>query len=587
MDSSDLNDISSVRLASGIEMQQKWLPLAQIHQQQKNDTPPHLIEMAPTRGTQGTVVTVVVQSLPHRFEPVKLAFNSLVVDTKQMYSQGITSLVATVPPFEQTLSATTMVPISVCMLDKDSVTETWPVAEFIYDFETKNSLKASIVTPTIVINEPSTMMYSEKAIEDRSSTYHSREGGAVPYKSYYHQSVNNYNDSSNQQMAQFPYPIDNVDIRCAYDDNKYDAYRLNNSSTVSQQHDTHYNNDNNNINVFSPNSSDYPGVLTGYNQTNSTSSAPISEQSLIYSSHKSQHQKDKQPAPSPEYKYDRSATHIPSTSVANYQPYPGLISRANLKIMGDLESMAKSWSTEEWENRRRLVQFWRKQSGNEICCTFDPIFQSERINTNSNHIVVSCIYWAERNDCYITSVDCIHLLESLMDTRFSVEEKNRVRRNLEGFRPITLIMSFPNPKPRNIEKDVKVFPWKTLPYALKKIITKYTASSYGTSGNQPHRCATIDHISSTINNTATFMLPSAAENIQQENERPYQIAPLVRKYSSPYAQPEPNQVASSAAVNHNGISKNLSESITTTSTVVALDPNPLSNINSFKNEHPS
>ncbi|KAI8060827.1 hypothetical protein BC940DRAFT_311189 [Gongronella butleri] len=102
--------------------------------------------------------------------------------------------------------------------------------------------------------------------------------------------------------------------------------------------------------------------------------------------------------------------------------------------------------------------------------------------------VVSCIYWHERGDYYITSVDCIHLLENLLDTRFNVEEKNRVRRNLEGFRPITvsksrantaeffkLIMGFPNPKPRNIEKDVKVFDWRSLPYLLKKIITKYTA----------------------------------------------------------------------------------------------------------------
>ncbi|KAJ2684774.1 hypothetical protein GGH99_003942, partial [Coemansia sp. RSA 1285] len=74
------------------------------------------------------------------------------------------------------------------------------------------------------------------------------------------------------------------------------------------------------------------------------------------------------------------------------------------------------------------------------------------------------------------------------------EEKNRIRRNLEGFRPLTvskcksesadffkLIMSFPNPKPRNIEKDVKVFPWRILPLALKKIIGKYTASYSSTS----------------------------------------------------------------------------------------------------------
>jgi hypothetical protein len=38
-------------------------------------------------------------------------------------------------------------------------------------------------------------------------------------------------------------------------------------------------------------------------------------------------------------------------------------------------------------------------------------------------------------------------------------------------------MGFPNPKPRNIEKDVKVFPWEVLGSALKKIIGKYVSHS--------------------------------------------------------------------------------------------------------------
>ena len=75
-----------------------------------------------------------------------------------------------------------------------------------------------------------------------------------------------------------------------------------------------------------------------------------------------------------------------------------------------------------------------------------------------------------------------------MAARFTVEEKNRIRRNLEGFRPLTVskgkadseeffkvIMAFPIPKPRNIEKDVKVFHWKDLASALKKIIGKYVS----------------------------------------------------------------------------------------------------------------
>jgi hypothetical protein len=184
--------------------------------------------------------------------------------------------------------------------------------------------------------------------------------------------------------------------------------------------------------------------------------------------------------------------HQQQQQVPNYPNYSGLLNKANLKIIGDLDTMGQAWTTEEWNARRRLVQFWRRQEGNEIHCDFQAVQQADR---QPNSIVVSCIYWQERNDCFITSVDCIYLLESLIGVRFTVEEKNRIRRNLEGFRPLTvskckpesadffkLIMSFPNPKPRNIEKDVKVFPWKTLPYALKKIIGKYTASYSSTAG---------------------------------------------------------------------------------------------------------
>ncbi|KAF9357000.1 hypothetical protein BGX34_009646 [Mortierella sp. NVP85] len=181
--------------------------------------------------------------------------------------------------------------------------------------------------------------------------------------------------------------------------------------------------------------------------------------------------------------------------IPSYSPYGNMLNKANLKFNGNLDDMAINWSGEEWESHRRLVQFWRRQDGNDIHCSFAPVSPADR---QPNSIVISCIYWAEKNDCFLTSVDCIYLLESLIAARFTVEEKNRIRRNLEGFRPITvskckpesaeffkLIMSFPNPKPRNIEKDVKVFPWKVLSYALKKIISKYTASYSSTAGLQP------------------------------------------------------------------------------------------------------
>lgn len=175
-----------------------------------------------------------------------------------------------------------------------------------------------------------------------------------------------------------------------------------------------------------------------------------------------------------------------SPNGAGFNPYSRGLNKAQLNLEGDLLQMDKSWTSDEWNARRRLVRFYRYQKRDTIHARFEPANPNEK---HPDSIIVSCIYWAEKNACYVTSVDCISLLESLIGARFTVEEKNRIRRNLEGFRPLTvskakpesenffkLIMAFPPPKPRNIEKDVKVFPWSILPMALKKIIGKYSAS---------------------------------------------------------------------------------------------------------------
>lgn len=170
----------------------------------------------------------------------------------------------------------------------------------------------------------------------------------------------------------------------------------------------------------------------------------------------------------------------------NFNPYSLSTLKANLKLKGDLETMKVDWTDDEKETRRRLVEFKRSQSNSTIHAEFKPVAPQDRA---ASSICISCIWWKERNEFYVTSVDTIYLLEALVGVRFTVEEKNRIRRNLEGFRPMTVskarpeseeffkvIMGFPHPKPRNIEKDVKVFPWKILSTALKKIISKYSAS---------------------------------------------------------------------------------------------------------------
>jgi len=181
------------------------------------------------------------------------------------------------------------------------------------------------------------------------------------------------------------------------------------------------------------------------------------------------------------------STNLPQAGSASssqtFNPYSMYQTKAILKIDGDLDKMSEEWTEEELDTKRRLVEFKRSQHGSTITTSFAPVTPEAR---PARSICVSCIWWEEKDECFITSVDTIYLLEQLVNVRFTVEEKNRIRRNLEGFRPLTVskakadseeffkvIMGFPNPKPRNIEKDVKVFPWKILAHALKKIISKY------------------------------------------------------------------------------------------------------------------
>lgn len=170
-----------------------------------------------------------------------------------------------------------------------------------------------------------------------------------------------------------------------------------------------------------------------------------------------------------------------------YSMYPN--HKANIQLIGNLNEMTKNWTAREKMDKRRLVQFSRTQEGSVIHANFEAVDPDQR---QQNAAVVSCIWWEPENEFYVTSVDTISLLERLVtpDAQFTVEEKNRIRRNLEGFHPQTIsknkaeteaffkqIMNFPMPRPRHIEKDVKVFKWQSLEVALRKIIGKYVSSS--------------------------------------------------------------------------------------------------------------
>lgn len=154
-----------------------------------------------------------------------------------------------------------------------------------------------------------------------------------------------------------------------------------------------------------------------------------------------------------------------------------------LQLTTPLESMCSNWSKVEQKLGRRLVRFTKIQDGRQLIVSCEPIRQEEYHDSDT---VISCIYRDGVNTCYVTSVDVIYLLERLTSGEFPVEEKNRIRRNLEGLKPTTVskhkpgfgdffqrIMDFPDPRPRNIEKDLKVFEWNLLGQALEKILSKY------------------------------------------------------------------------------------------------------------------
>ena len=151
-------------------------------------------------------------------------------------------------------------------------------------------------------------------------------------------------------------------------------------------------------------------------------------------------------------------------------------------------------SKEEERAGRRLVAFDRKAVGDNVQLSFRRISPEEY---TERLFVISCIYHkvtledkAKKKvtqERWYTSVDMLRLVEYIADGKSTSDERSRIRRNLEFIGPTTvsraalpqffqLLMDFPIPKPRGIEKDIKVFPWDSLEAGLKKVMEKYVRS---------------------------------------------------------------------------------------------------------------
>ena len=144
---------------------------------------------------------------------------------------------------------------------------------------------------------------------------------------------------------------------------------------------------------------------------------------------------------------------------------------------------------EEYEGRR-LVLFSRHQTGHRIQLSHRQITRAELSHTEG--IAVSCLKPPGGGNFYITSVDLLRLITFLINPRtkdFGIDEKSRIRRSLECFKPITVkknhpesiglfnyLMCIMEPRPITIAKDIKIFRWSILKAALAKILAKYVST---------------------------------------------------------------------------------------------------------------
>lgn len=136
---------------------------------------------------------------------------------------------------------------------------------------------------------------------------------------------------------------------------------------------------------------------------------------------------------------------------------------------------------------RKLVAFYRKQVGRTMKVTYCSVASPRDVEQGGT--VISCITPPGSDSHYITSVDCVRLMSYLLnpqDQKLSIDEKNRIRRTLEPFRPMTVkrtdartasifnwVISMPEPRPVTISKDIKLFDWDTLEPGIAKILAKY------------------------------------------------------------------------------------------------------------------
>jgi hypothetical protein len=140
----------------------------------------------------------------------------------------------------------------------------------------------------------------------------------------------------------------------------------------------------------------------------------------------------------------------------------------------------------ELKARRRLLQFIPKRELGYNCAPrvtleWKIIPESAWSNARDGTFTLSLMDF--QGGAFFTSVDMIGVIECAFGAHLCTAEKNRVRRNFECKSPSTqhkgdsafypLLNSFVNPKPRNIDKSVKVFKVDHFVFLLEKVLNNY------------------------------------------------------------------------------------------------------------------
>ncbi|CAO3701266.1 unnamed protein product [Rhizopus stolonifer] len=102
----------------------------------------------------------------------------------------------------------------------------------------------------------------------------------------------------------------------------------------------------------------------------------------------------------------------------------------------------------------------------------------------ANPLAISCIWWQEKDQYFVTSCDIVRIVEGLIGISLNKQHKNRMRRQLQSYSPMTIgkkydeeintfylqLIGFTTPSVKTIDKDIKIFRWEILEEALVKLV---------------------------------------------------------------------------------------------------------------------